>query len=132
MEIYILDDIWNLIKTYIFHDIKLHGKHLKNDPDVKIYNNIVKNLPKPLISRVGQSITYLRDKNRDVYTFKYYIHIHKNNFIPIIETMPIPKKYNTLFKVYDYLIKFTYRNQYNMNKKTFNNTIYQFDRILLK
>jgi hypothetical protein len=132
MEIYILDDIWNLIKTYVFHDIKLHGKHLKNDPDIKIYNNIVKNLPKPLISRVGQSITYLRDKNRDVYTFKYYVHIHKNNFIPIIEMMPIPKKYNQLFKVYDYLIKFTYRNQYKMNKKTFNNTIYQFDRILLK
>tara|TARA_B110001452_G_scaffold259444_1_gene255805 strand:- start:679 stop:1077 length:399 start_codon:yes stop_codon:yes gene_type:complete len=132
MEIYILDDIWNLIKTYIFHDIKLHGKHLKNDPDVKEYNNILKNLPKPLISRVGQSITYLRDKNRDVYTFKYYVRIYKNNFIPIIETMPIPKNYNILFKVYDYLIKFIYRNQYNMNKKTFNNTIYQFDRFLLK
>lgn len=132
MEVFFPIEIWNLIKTYIFHDIKLHGKHLKNDPHILNYNNIVKELPKPLISRIGQSITYLRDKNRDVYTFKYYVNIHKNNFIPIIETMPIPNNYNTFFKVYDYLFKFIYRNQYHMNKKTFNRTINQFDHFLLK
>ena len=39
---YIIDDCWNYIKTFLFHDIKIHGKHLKNDKHVKNYNNIVK------------------------------------------------------------------------------------------
>jgi len=39
---YIIDDCWNYIKTFLFHDIKIHGKHLKNDKHVKNYNNVVK------------------------------------------------------------------------------------------
>ena len=132
MEVFFPIEILNLIKLNIFHNIKIHGKHLKNDPNILNYNNIVRKLPKPLISRIGQSITYLRDKNRDVYTFKYYVNIHKNKYIPILEIMPIPKNYNKLFKVYDYLIKFTYRNQYHMKEALFNRTINQFDYFLLK
>ena len=39
---YIIDDCWNYIKTFLFDNIKIHGKHLKNDKHVKNYNNVVK------------------------------------------------------------------------------------------
>ena len=38
MEFYLMDDIWREIKTYIFHNINIHGIHLKNKPDIKNYN----------------------------------------------------------------------------------------------
>ena len=46
---YIIDDCWNYIKTFLFHDIKIHGKHLKNDKYVKNYNNIIKKYNGPRI-----------------------------------------------------------------------------------
>ena len=39
---YIIDDVWNNIKTFLFHNIKIHGKHLKNDPNIKNYNESIK------------------------------------------------------------------------------------------
>ena len=39
---YIIDDVWNNIKTFLFHDIKIHGKHLKNDTNIKNYNETIK------------------------------------------------------------------------------------------
>ena len=83
---------------YIFHNIKIHGKHLKNDPNIKNYNNVVKELPHPEISRIGQSITYIRDKKRDFLTFQYYVCINKKKYkyINIIEIMPIPKNGQSL------------------------------------
>ena len=132
MQFYLVDDIWNLIKTYIFHDIKSQGKHLKNDKDIIIYNNILQKLPKPIISRLDNAISYLHKEKKDFITFTYYICVNKNIFIIIVETIPIPKNYHKFLQIYHYLIKFIYRNQYSMNKNTFNNTINQFNHFLLK
>ena len=30
MNYWIIEDVWREIKTYLFHNIKIHGKHLKN------------------------------------------------------------------------------------------------------
>lgn len=39
---YIIDDVWLYIKTFLFHNIKTQGKHLKNDPNIKNYNKTIK------------------------------------------------------------------------------------------
>ena len=40
---YIINELWYEIKSFMFHDIKKHGKHLKtNDLYVKNYNEVVK------------------------------------------------------------------------------------------
>ena len=43
---FIVEDVWKLIKEYLFHDIKKQGKHLKNDKNIHKYNYILKTLPK--------------------------------------------------------------------------------------
>lgn len=41
MEYYFPDDIWKNIEDFLIHDIKKHGKHLKNDPYVIQYNKVI-------------------------------------------------------------------------------------------
>ena len=43
---FIVEDVWELIKEYLFHNIKKQGKHLKDDIYIKNYNSILKTLPK--------------------------------------------------------------------------------------
>ena len=45
-DMYIIPEIWNYIKTFIFHNIKVQGKHLKKNTEIKQYNNILKNIPR--------------------------------------------------------------------------------------
>ena len=40
--VYIVDDVWNHIKTFLFHNIKTQGKHLKNDKNIICYNNSIR------------------------------------------------------------------------------------------
>ena len=59
-EYWIIEDIWREIKLYLFHDIKIHGKHLKDDIHVKNFNKIVipgKFSPFGLDSIIYQSVT---------------------------------------------------------------------------
>ena len=42
---YIIEDVWREIKSYLIHNIKIHGKHLKDDKYVKKYNKVMKQLP---------------------------------------------------------------------------------------
>jgi hypothetical protein len=58
MEFYLMDDIWREIKTYIFHNINIHGIHLKNKPDIKNYNQVMKNIPHIYRPRLGPRIIY--------------------------------------------------------------------------
>ena len=39
---YIIDDVWLYIKCFLFHNIKIHGKHLEDNKDIKKYNSIIK------------------------------------------------------------------------------------------
>tara|TARA_Y100001970_G_scaffold260403_1_gene342453 strand:- start:1957 stop:2373 length:417 start_codon:yes stop_codon:yes gene_type:complete len=56
---YIVDDCWNLIKLFMYHSIKKHGKHLKkNDKNVCLYNEVVKSIPTIQQPRTGPKIIY--------------------------------------------------------------------------
>ena len=63
---YIIDDCWSLIKSFLIHNIKIHGKHLKNCPHVKTYNEILKKIPKKsrpksilgYTHRIGNLVTF--------------------------------------------------------------------------
>ena len=55
---WIVEDIWREIKTYLIHNIKIHGKHLKNDKYVKMYNKVMKQIPIKYIPASGPRIVY--------------------------------------------------------------------------
>ena len=38
---HIIEDVWLYIKTFLFHNIKTQGKHLKNDLNIRNYNKII-------------------------------------------------------------------------------------------
>ena len=59
---YIIEDIWREIKTYLFHNIKIHGKHLKNDKHVINFNKVVKSIPGIYMPRIGPRIVYCSAK----------------------------------------------------------------------
>jgi len=40
--VYIIDDVWLYIKLFLFHNIKIHGKHLEDNKHIQKYNNIIK------------------------------------------------------------------------------------------
>ena len=72
---YIINEIWEVIKEYLFHDIKKHGKHLKNDKYIHKYNYILKTLPKLYIPRTGPRIVYNSFK-REFRLVKFLYHIY--------------------------------------------------------
>ena len=55
---YIIEDVWREIKSYLIHNIKKHGKHLKDDKYVKKYNEVMKQLPIKYIPASGPRIVY--------------------------------------------------------------------------
>ena len=59
---YIIEDIWREIKLYLFHNIKIHGKHLKNDKYVKMYNKVMKQVPVKYIPASGPRIVFQSNK----------------------------------------------------------------------
>jgi hypothetical protein len=59
MEIYVIDDVWSYIKTFLFHNIKIHGKHLKPDKDIQRYNKIIQKFPTLLrVIESSRKVTY--------------------------------------------------------------------------
>ena len=54
----IIEDIWREIKSFLFHNIKIHGKHLKNDKYVKKFNQVVKSIPLKYIPSSGPRIIF--------------------------------------------------------------------------
>jgi hypothetical protein len=55
---YIIEDVWREIKSYLIHNIKKHGKHLKDDKYVKQYNQVIKQIPIKYIPASGPRIVY--------------------------------------------------------------------------
>jgi len=55
---YLPNDIWLIVKSFMFHDIKTQGKHLKNDMYIKLYNFVIKLMPPLIIPRSGPRILY--------------------------------------------------------------------------
>ena len=76
---YFPDDLWFIIKDNLFHNIKKHGKHLKNKPEIKKFNNVIKSIPIKIIPRLGPRIVYSSAKNEPGRRFiKYIYHVHKH------------------------------------------------------
>jgi hypothetical protein len=57
-EYWIIDDIWREIKTFLFHNIKIHGKHLKKEKNIIQFNKVVKSLPIKHIPVAGPRLVY--------------------------------------------------------------------------
>ena len=89
-------ELWREIKSYIFHNIKIHGIHLKNDTEIKKFNKVVKSVPLKYKPNIGPIIVYglPRDCFRFV-KFVYYVpaprslEINSNKYKLIIEYMDI-------------------------------------------
>ena len=109
-EIYLPNDLWKIIKIFIFHDIK-YGKHLKKDKYIIKYNNIIKTLPKKKIPSLGIRIIFSQNNTETRnYKYIYYIPLKNNKRYFIIEILSLPKDYKSKFKKYDEII---YKNYYN-------------------
>lgn len=75
---FIIEELWIHIKSFLIHNINVHGKHLLNKPYIKKYNNVVNNLPKfkPFDRGDGPYIIYTSATKscqfiKFVYTIKY-------------------------------------------------------------
>ena len=56
---YIINELWWKIKSYMFHDIKKHGKHLRtNNLYVKNYNKVIKSVPTIVKPSSGPYVIY--------------------------------------------------------------------------
>ena len=100
---WIIEDVWREIKTYLFHNIKIHGKHLKNDKYVKKFNKIVKSLPGKYIPRTGPRIVYCSATR----PFRYVKFIYK---------VPAPIMIKQNMKRYKLLIEWMPMNNLDENE----------------
>ena len=117
---YIVDDVWSIIKEFIFHNIKKQGKHLKNDINIKNYNNVMKNIPIKIIPSFGPRIVYrsisiTTEIGRRFIKYCYYVHTHlkrvNNGFrsYQMIEIQMLPFDYD-LRDEYDEILRNEYYN----------------------
>ena len=76
-KMYIIPDIWDHIKSYMFpiqHNIQLHGRHLKKDPLTRSYNEVVRTLPRICRPEVGPQILYsLLPPNMETIRLIYHV-----------------------------------------------------------
>ena len=95
---FIIDEIWREIKSFLFHNIKKHGKHLVNHKYNITYNNVMNELNykyKKHIPIGGPKILYGSKKQHFHYIKLYYgipkPSLYKMNsriYSVIIETIP--------------------------------------------
>lgn len=105
--IYLPDELWNLIKLFLFHDIR-YGIHLKKDKNIILYNNIITQLPKKRIPRLGPRIIYSPiNTSFKSYKYIYFIKI-KNIKYMIVEIQILPNNYQFNFKEIDKTISNNY------------------------
>ena len=79
------EDLWKLIKSFLIHNINIHGKHLKNDKYTKVYNNIMAILPSPKILPVGPCIVYCSQfKKPPMVKFVYCMPVFRNGAYKLV------------------------------------------------
>jgi|UniRef100_A0A6C0C2A6 hypothetical protein len=119
---HLIEDIWGLIKSYMFHNIKIHGKHLKNDPDITKYNQVMDCIPKPSVPINGPRIIYSSMTNsvrfiKFVYHFNFFFKKHQpyNYYLhsrTIIEVQMLKDGYDGEYLTRDSKFREEYFNQY--------------------
>ena len=110
---FIVEDVWKLIKEYLFHDIKKHGKHLKNDKYIHKYNYILKTLPKMYIPRTGPRIVYNSFFSNDFRIVKFLYHIYHKTWKrskTIIVISPYKYYYGVSENINDEIVLYEYNN----------------------
>ena len=102
---YIIDDAWNIIKSFIIHDIKKQGKHLKTqNKDVCNYNEVIKSIPIIKCPHTGPRIIYCSKKRVPWGAVKFLYHGNQLKSNP--GSYP---KYNTII---EYMQLDTFRPNY--------------------
>lgn len=96
-EYFIIEDVWREIKTYLFHNIKTHGKHLKNDKFIKKFNTIVTCIPRKYACKVGP--TYFIYYSRSVNKGELF------RFIKFLYKVPAPRFIKKKIPMYKLLIE---------------------------
>lgn len=91
---FIINEIWLYIKTFIFHNIKIHGKHLKDDFNIKNYNLAIKHIPNLLKVYEGPRIIYTSTKYNVRFVKFVYVLKHKNIRKLIITYLQIKNEFN--------------------------------------
>tara|TARA_B100000674_G_scaffold381445_1_gene324258 strand:- start:545 stop:937 length:393 start_codon:yes stop_codon:yes gene_type:complete len=87
---YIINEIWNNIKSYIFHNIKLQGKHLKiHNSYIKNYNNVVKSVPTIVKPSTGPYVVYNAHSNsiRTAKLMYYNVQLRLSRSRPLFNTI---------------------------------------------
>ena len=130
---YIINEIWINIKSYIFHNIKLQGKHLKiQNSYIKNYNSVVKSMPTIVKPSNGPYVIYtsppLYNKSIQIAKLMYYnvqLRLSRNRplFNTIIEYVLLdqflPKRFSLspLYEGKSNIIKYYYENIQNVKSK---------------
>lgn len=110
----IIPELWREIKLYLFHNIKIHGKHLVNHKYNITYNNVMvelKNKYKKHIPMGGPKILYTSKKG-NFHCIKLYYGIPKPSCYKIksrIYSVVIETIYN-FTKNHDIVEKFYLNN----------------------
>jgi hypothetical protein len=119
---YLPDDIWNIIKDFLIHDISKHGKHLKDDIWIQKYNQCLKEFYPLLVPRYGTRVVYYQNKQERFIKFIYnfprkYDSNHRffYNCLKIIEIQLLPEEYDSENMSFDYKLRYDY---YHKNGKT--------------
>ncbi len=83
------NDVWYIVKSFLFHNIKQHGMHLKDNNNIKIYNNSMKKINTSLYESNSVRIVLFekRDQNKSYFFYRFCYHLIINNINKtIIET----------------------------------------------
>jgi len=94
LESWFPDELIREIRYCIFHNIKRHGKHLKNTSEVKLFNSCMKEIPKILYPYVGPRIIYINKKNNIRFIKFVYVVYWKKIRTLIIEYFLYPPSRN--------------------------------------
>ena len=106
------DEIWNIIKDNMFHNIQKHGKHLKKDKHIIKYNDVLKTIPHPVIVSTGPRIIYTSSSKETRFVKFIYHIIHKRIHKSLIEYIILPDNYPRYNKIYDIGLRNYYYYQY--------------------
>ena len=118
IEYYFIDDLWDIIKSYMIFIIHKDGKHLKNDIYIQNYNKSMQYIKYSLICNVKEiGIPYIVKRTMTVsvqerYKFiKYLYYIKYNNIQKLIIEYILNTK--NVIDNYDSIERNWYKNIYN-------------------
>ena len=94
------DEIVREISNCLFHNIKVHGKHLKIKPEIICFNNCMKSIPRLLFPYIGPRIIY-SSRMRGMKYVKFVYVLHYKRIRRLIIEFFIQNKKNNI----DFLLK---------------------------